>query len=276
MKLLDLIDRSQDPEPWAGDWKIPWDEPGFSKRMLREHLDPAHDAASRRGEKIDVHVDWIEAKLLPKSGRILDLGCGPGLYANRLAARGHAVVGVDFSPASIEHARCQAEEAGHDATFVRADIRGADLPGRFDLAMLLFGEANAFPPEDLSSILQRAHAALENGGRLLLEAHTEDAVRRIGARPPIWYTAERGLFSDAPHLCLRESFWNEARRTATDRWTAVDLRTHDTSPYHSSLQAYSDAEYEALLVGNGFERPVTFADMGAPQPDLAVLVAARP
>ena len=32
---------------WAGRYKIPWDEPGFSRRMLKEHLNQAHDLASR-------------------------------------------------------------------------------------------------------------------------------------------------------------------------------------------------------------------------------------
>ena len=43
--LLDLIRREAAPEPWAEGEKIPWDDPGFSRRMLEEHLSQAHDAA---------------------------------------------------------------------------------------------------------------------------------------------------------------------------------------------------------------------------------------
>ena len=59
MDLLDLTNRIEIPEPWSEGEKIPWDEPGFSKRMLEEHLSQEHDAASRRFEIIDRHVDWI-------------------------------------------------------------------------------------------------------------------------------------------------------------------------------------------------------------------------
>ena len=52
MNLLDLIHRASPPAPWAEGDKIPWNDPDFSRRMLREHLSQAHDAASRR---IDHH-----------------------------------------------------------------------------------------------------------------------------------------------------------------------------------------------------------------------------
>ena len=102
MNLLDMINRSSVPVPWAEGDNIPWHDPGFSRRMLKEHLSQDHDAASRRFEKIDRHVNWIHHKVL--SGRptkILDLGCGPGLYASRLAKMGHECIGIDYSPASI-------------------------------------------------------------------------------------------------------------------------------------------------------------------------------
>ena len=78
----------------------------------------------------------------------------------------------------------------------------------FDLVLLIFGELNVFSPSDGRSILERAHAALSDRGVLLLEVHTLSVVREIGEREPSWYTADPGLFSDGPHLCLRESSWD--------------------------------------------------------------------
>jgi len=113
LKLLDVVHRHGDPKPWAEGEKIPWNDPDFSRRMLNEHLSQEHDAASRRFETIDNHVKWIHGQVLKANPtRVLDLGCGPGLYTNRLAKLGHHCVGIDFSPASIACAREQAEEAG--------------------------------------------------------------------------------------------------------------------------------------------------------------------
>ena len=109
MELSELIYRNPVPEPWSEGEKIPWNDPAFSQRMLEEHLSQAHDLASRRFEKIDQHVRWIHDYLLDGPTRILDLGCGPGFYTNRLVKLGHSAVGIDYSPASIAYAR-QIEE----------------------------------------------------------------------------------------------------------------------------------------------------------------------
>lgn len=41
-----MINRTKIPEPWSEGEKIPWNEPAFSERMLKEHLSQNHDAAS--------------------------------------------------------------------------------------------------------------------------------------------------------------------------------------------------------------------------------------
>ena len=70
--------------------------------MLREHLTQDHDAASRRLPIIDLHVAWIHRQVLgEKPSTILDLGCGPGFYTDRLSRLGHTATGLDFSPAAI-------------------------------------------------------------------------------------------------------------------------------------------------------------------------------
>ena len=51
-------------ELWTGAYKIPWDDPAFSRRMLNEHLSQEHDLASRRVEWIDRQVEWIHRGLL--------------------------------------------------------------------------------------------------------------------------------------------------------------------------------------------------------------------
>ncbi len=105
MNLLDLVQRVPTPTPWSEGDNIPWNDPAFSMRMLREHLSQEHDAASRRTEKIETHIAWIHREWLPKRpSRILDLACGPGLYTSRLARLGHACIGIDYSPASIAYA----------------------------------------------------------------------------------------------------------------------------------------------------------------------------
>jgi SAM-dependent methyltransferase len=255
MNLLDLIARSAALAPWSGAEKIPWDEPGFSQRMLKEHLSQEHDAASRRFEKIDAHVDWIHCELLSgHSSRILDLGCGPGLYASRLAGLGHECVGIDFSPASIAYAVETANREGLQCTYLHQDIRIAEYGSGFDLAMLIFGEFNAFRPADAESILRKAFEALRDGGTLLLEVHTFDCLKALGEQEPSWYASASGLFSEHPHLHLEEHFWDATACVATTRHFVVDAGTCEVSQYFNNLQAYSDELYCEMVEACGFTK----------------------
>ena len=253
MTLPEIVRRQPVSEPWVEGDKIPWHEPEFSRRMLAEHLTQSHDAASRRFARIDRQVAWIHRELLKKvPTKVLDLGCGPGLYTSRLARLGHECVGIDISPASIAYATAEAKEHDLRCSYVLQDMRTADYGRSYGLAMLIFGEFNVFRPRDARAILQKAHAALSPGGVLLLEPHTYDAVREMGEKAAHWYSADSGVFSDEPYLCLRESFWHPDRAAATERYYVVDAQTGGVTRYASSMQAYTDAEYRALLSECGF------------------------
>jgi SAM-dependent methyltransferase len=256
MNLLDIVRRPVPPVPWAEGEKIPWDDPAFSTRMLREHLSQAHDAASRRTERIAAQVRWIHDHLLGgQATRVLDLACGPGLYTAQLAALGHQCVGIDFAPASIAHARDTAAAAELACTYHLADIRMADYGDSVGLVMLTFGEFNVFRPADARAILAKAHRALAPGGLLLLEAHTYAAVERLGMAPRSWRTAEQSLFSERPHLRLDESAWEAEEGVATHRYLIIDAETAAVAWYAETVQAYTEADYRSLLLASGFLLP---------------------
>lgn len=256
MKLNDIVGRDAVPAPWSEGDNIPWNEPGFSARMLKEHLSQSHDMASRRSGTVARHVEWIAREVLgPAPARLLDLGCGPGLYAQALAAKGYECRGIDFSPASIAYARRQAAGAGRSISYEEADLRVAGFgpDGQIDTVMLIFGELNVFAPEAARTILEKAWAALKPGGRLLLEPATEATVRKIGAEAPVWWSATSGLFGERPHLMLSEAFWDEGKRAATKRFYRIETETGAVTRWASSQQAYSETEYRALLEACGFE-----------------------
>lgn len=280
MRLGDIVGRDGVPAPWSEGDNIPWHEPGFSARMLKEHLSQSHDRASRRSETVARHVEWIAREVLgPAPARVLDLGCGPGLYLQALAARGYECRGIDFSPASVAYARAQAAEAGLAIDYEEADLRAAAFgpDGHFDAVMQIFGELNVFEPLAARGILGKAWAALKPGGRLLVEVAVEESIRRMGAEPPVWWSAREGLFGERPHLLLTESFWDEGRKTATKRYYRVDAETTEVARWASSQQAYSEAEYRTLLEGCGFADVRVFPALASDEPgDYCAIVARKP
>ena len=92
MKIVDIVNRTVPPQPWVEGDKIPWDEPGFSERMLKEHLSQDHNTASRRFDIVHRQVDYLEriAGGLADDLKVLDLVCGPGFHSLDLARRGTA------------------------------------------------------------------------------------------------------------------------------------------------------------------------------------------
>jgi SAM-dependent methyltransferase len=288
MQLLDIIHRQPRPEPWREGDNIPWNQPDFSERMLQEHLSQQHNAASRRFEIIDRQVDWIhQTLLLGRPARILDLGCGPGLYTSRLARLGHECVGIDFSPASINYAATLAREERLTCTYSEQDIRQADYGSGYALAMLIFGEFNVFSRADAGLILSKVYRALKPevplsgglGGILLLEPHTFEMVKKIGREPAVWEAVEQGLFSERPHLSLIENFWDAESCTATSRYYIIDAQTGTVTRYAHSFQAYSNQEYQAFLAQHGFSEVAFFSSLSGVveegQDGLMVIVARK-
>lgn len=276
--LLDLVSRKPIPEPWEEGDNIPWDHPGFSQRMLAEHLSQAHDMASRRVPKIEEHVRWIHSEVLgERPTRILDLCCGPGLYTSRLAAFGHECVGIDVSPAAVAYAREQAAADDLACRYVREDIRVAAFDGNFGLVMMVFGQFNVFRRTEARMLLSKARQALTDGGILVLEVHTLPAVERMGTRGTSWYSATEGLFSSRPHLVLQEHFWHAEMKAATTRFFVVNAASGQVSAHAMTTQGYSDGEYRSLLAESGFDDtsclPSLTGQEDPSQPDFAVLRA---
>jgi cyclopropane fatty-acyl-phospholipid synthase-like methyltransferase len=247
--------------------------------MLDEHLTQDHDATSRRSERIEMHVSWIHNSLLGgKQSKILDLGCGPGLYSNRLASLGHRCVGIDFSPASIRYARERAEARNLSSEFIEEDIRTADYGTDYQLVMLLYGEFNVFRHEEIANMLKRAYHSLARGGTLLLEPHTFEAVREMGHQPSTWDSSQYGLFSEHPHLSLKETFWDANACAAMQRYYVIDASTSEVSRYGQTINAYDDDGYRKILTDTGF-KDVTFSQsMGEDEgtKELMVITARKP
>lgn len=275
MTLEELVARVPLPEPWAEGDNIPWNDPEFSARMLREHLSQEHDLASRRTETVVRHAQWIHEEVLGEQrSRVLDMACGPGLYANGLARLGHSCRGIDFSPASVAYARQRAESEALDCEYLEVDLRDADLGSDYGLAMLIYGQLNVFQRGEARSILTRAHGALRPGGYLLLEPHTPEAVEADGNLGTRWFSTASGLFADRPHLCLEEHFWDGEKRTSTTRFYIVDAATGTVEQHAMSMEAYTQDEYRDLLRDCGFGEATVYPSLGGTEdPTQEALIA---
>jgi len=256
--LWQIYYRTQPAKPWRDGNNLPWDDPAFSERMLREHLDQSHGAASRKQPELLRQVDWLWDRLQLQPGmRLLDITCGPGLYAAAFAKRGVQVTGIDFSPASIRHAGELAAERGvsERCQFIQADVRQA-LPRQagqgYDAALFIYGQWSVFPRDEARQLLRQAAAALRPGGRLILELLDFERIDK--EKSNWWFSDDSGLWGDSPFLSLGERFWDAEQRASIDRFFILDLESGVMETIGLSDNAYETEEMLSLLRKAGFSQ----------------------
>ncbi len=86
-----------------------WTDLYIQQQMLKEHLNPISDGASRKQKSILRITDFVLCQSKSKNS-LLDLGCGPGLYTSLSKDKGYEVTGIDFNKASIEFATTERKD----------------------------------------------------------------------------------------------------------------------------------------------------------------------
>ncbi len=249
MELKSIVTRTWPPVPWDEGGKIPWNEPSFSERMLHEHLTQDHNLASRRTEYIDSSVEWVHSTILnSKPSRILDLGCGPGLFLERFARLGHSCVGIDFSPASVNYAR--EITSGEAVEVIEGDLAQVEFGEGFDVALMLFGEINVFRPEVAKNILRKCRKAAKT---LVVEYQHAEGLLSADLPGRRWEAHDSGLFSLDPHLLLTETNLDENTMSLTTRFIVVDLQSSSARFISQTDMIYRDDEWEQILHECGWQ-----------------------
>jgi len=237
-----------------------WDDPHISQSMLEAHLDPHSDAASRRPETIDRTVDWIVSHLGMAPGtRVLDLGCGPGLYAQRLARMGMEVTGMDYSRGSLAYARRQAAAAGLDVKYVLQDYRDLDETAEYDVALMIYYDLGALSDGDRDLVLSRIHRALRPGGKFVFDVLTQTG-RRMARAEPGWRAHRGGFWRPGSHLVLTDVFEYPGDQVELDQYTVIDADGRFTV-YRLWTRYYRLDDVHAVLERAGFRLESAWADL---------------
>lgn len=177
---------------------------------------------------LDEETSDREAKLvwdllgLSTGTEVLDLACGHGRIANRLAAHGARVTGLDATAAFLELARADAAARGVDVEYVEGDMREVPWSGRFDAVLSWFTSFGYFEDDDNRRVLAAAYDTLKPGGRLLIENNNLAAI--LGRSVPAYVNERDGNF-----MLDRFSFDLPRGRIHTDRTVVRDGRARTFS-----------------------------------------------
>lgn len=251
LDIEQLLQIQQPPELFAPGTPQFWDDPHISQSMLAAHLDPSTSAASRPPHEIDASVAWlVEILGLDSSTTLLDLGCGPGLYASRLAARGLHVTGVDYSRRSIDYAAQSAREQDLNVTYRYQDYLTLDETQQYDVALLIYGDYCTLAPAQRARLLRNIHQALRAPGYVVLDVSTRVHRQRYGLRKG-WYAAERGFWRPGPHVVLEQGYDYPREAIYLDQYIVIEARGA-LSVYRNWFQDYTPATISAELHAHGF------------------------
>ncbi len=119
---------------------------------------PLHDINPLR-------LDYIDRRVGLQGKKVVDVGCGGGILAESMAARGAVVTGIDLSEKPLQVAKIHLLESGQqvDYCLIAAEQLAAEQPGQFDCVTCM--EMLEHVPDPLSTV--RACAALAKpGGQL--------------------------------------------------------------------------------------------------------------
>ncbi|MCB6607314.1 class I SAM-dependent methyltransferase [[Clostridium] symbiosum] len=171
-----------------------WDDDYISEQMLKAHLDPDFEGASRNLRFIEHSAAWIK-DILPPSRYpfLLDVGCGPGIYAELFSSAGYRVTGIDFSRRSIGYAKASAERRGLDIRYLCLNYLKMDFEKTFDAATMIYCDYGVLSPADRRSLLRNVYRSLRPGGRFLLDVFSMAAFDRF-KEGQTWEVCENGGF----------------------------------------------------------------------------------
>jgi SAM-dependent methyltransferase len=263
-KIKPYLDK---PEPFTPGEHFFWDDPHISAQMLKAHLNPHNDQASRRPETIDAAVGWLIKELGLQSGdSILDLGCGPGLYAARLAERGLTVTGVDYSRRSIAYAREVAAQKNLEIEYRYQNYLELEDENRYEAALLIYGDFCPLSPDQRARLLANVRRALKPGGSFVLDVTTRTHRQKYGNRN-YWYAVASGFWKPGPHLVLEAGFDYPEEAIYLDQAIVIE-DGGKVSIYRNWFQDYHIETIMQELEAGGFAVQSAWNDLaGAPYTD---------
>ncbi len=260
MDINKLLELSQKPKLFVRSNAAFWDDEHISKKMLEAHLNPDWNAASRKISIINKSVEWLNKKILENQDcKILDLGCGPGLYASRLAELGYSITGIDYSHRSINYARIKAREKELDIKYVYKNYLTIDFESEFDVIMLIYCDLGALTNEERDILLAKIYESLKPGGIFIFDVFT-DKNRNKDDLARSWEIKSNGFWNEKPYLALKESFLYEKNDTFLDQ-TIVITENGEKKVYRIFNRFYNKKNISSLLDGFGFADHYYYADL---------------
>lgn len=193
---------------------------------------------------------------------MLDLGCGPGLYASRLAKNGMKVTGVDISKSSIDYATKSAKEKKLKIDYRHINFLDVDYRDEFDAAIQIYGEINTLSDINRDRLLAKIHRALKPEGLLIFDVSTREQFKRNVKKSGLkngWQINDGGFWRPGKHLILEQDFDYPENNIYLSQTIIID-ENQKVSVYRLWYHDYTLESITPVLKKTGFEIVIAWND----------------
>lgn len=212
---------------------------------------------------VDFYFSILEREgLSPKTA--VDLACGTGSVAIRLADNGLSVIGVDLSEEMLCVATSKIDGHGNVPTFVCQDLTKLQLPKGVDLAICALDSLDYIvDPEDCKKAIARIYKAMNPGGCFIFDVNTPQKLRAMDGQVFLdedddVYCVWRGEFDDDTNICTygmdifqrRGGLWERSGETHQEyAYTQEQLTGFLKDAGFSGIEVFADRRLEAPQEG---------------------------
>ena len=237
-----------------------WTDEHTSEQMLKYHLNEDVDLSSRNSAFIDRSVEWIASAFKIGAGtKIADFGCGPGLYATRLAQMQADVTGIDFSKRSIQYAHEVAIREGLSIHYVNQNYLEFETDDRFGLILMIMCDFCALSPAQRNKMLTKFHTFLEPDGTALLDVYSLNAFEEREETALYEANLLEGFWSPNKYYGFANTFKYEREKVVLDKYTLIEADR--TRTIYNWLQYFSPETLEREFTKCGFTIEKIFSDV---------------
>ncbi|MBE2939460.1 class I SAM-dependent DNA methyltransferase [Anoxybacillus flavithermus] len=196
--------------------------------------------------------------------RLLDLGCGTGELAIRLAEKGFDVTGVDLSEQMLTIAQMKAEERGVHVLFYQQDMRHFGPFEPFDTIVIFCDSLNyLLEDEDVVATFSRVYDQLRSGGLFLFDVHSLFKMEHIFLQKETFASNDEQVSyiwncypGSRPYSVEHElTFFVQLEEGVYERVDEIHVQ-----------RTYDVAQYETWLKDAGFRLLHVWADFTEQQP----------
>ena len=229
---------------------IMWTDPYISKQLLKMHIDKNNDMASRNPQKINKIINWILKKIKKEKLNVLDLGCGPGLYSEIFAKKGHIVTGIDYSANSIKYAIKKAKENNLSINYLCKNYLELDFNNEFDLVILIYLDFCVLLPKERDLLLKKIFRSLKKGGIFVFDVVNEKNIEKkiIGHS---WEVQNKGFWKDSPYVLLTNGYHYPEANVLVNQHIVID-EDNNINTYLFWSHYYKDSNIKAILKSHEF------------------------